>query len=113
MTPVGAVGVSHARSVSETIPKERALVVVKPAEPAADSGPSAFARMVHGLGREINGGEAMMRSATQSASGSLDPGQLIALQAGVYRYSEAIDLASKLVDHASGSVKTVIQGSGQ
>ena len=113
MTAAIAAGVGHARMPSEALPKEGAATVVKPAAPVEGGGPSAFAQLVHGLGKEINGGEAMMRSAVQSASGSLDPGQLISLQAGVYRYSEAIDLASKLVDHATGSVKTVIQGSGQ
>jgi hypothetical protein len=38
------------------------------------------------------------------------PGDLIALQAGVYRYGEAVDLASRLVDRATSSVKTVLQG---
>jgi hypothetical protein len=32
------------------------------------------------------------------------------VQASVYRYGEVIDVASKLVDHATGSVKTVMQG---
>jgi hypothetical protein len=39
--------------------------------------------------------------------------QLIALQAGVYRYSETIDLASRLLDHITGGIKSVLQGSGQ
>jgi hypothetical protein len=41
---------------------------------------------------------------------SISPAGLIALQAGVYRYSEAVDLASRLVDRATSSVKTVLQG---
>jgi hypothetical protein len=40
----------------------------------------------------------------------MGPGELIALQAGVYRYGEAVDLASRLVDRATTSVKTVLQG---
>jgi len=35
---------------------------------------------------------------------------LIALQAGVYRYGEVVDLASRLVDRATSSVKTVLEG---
>jgi hypothetical protein len=38
------------------------------------------------------------------------PAELIALQAGVYRYGEAVDLASRLIDRATSSVKTVLQG---
>jgi hypothetical protein len=73
--------------------------------------PSAFGRLVRGLGTEVQRGEALMHHAVASASGGeLDPAQLIALQAGVYRYAEAVDLASRLVDHATSGLKTVIQG---
>lgn len=80
--------------------------------PAVDGEPSPFARMLHGLGREMNRGEAITRAAL-SAPADLGPAELLALQAGVYRYSEAVDLASKLVDRATSGVKTIIQGSGQ
>lgn len=67
--------------------------------------------MLHGLGREVQRGEAFAKGAESSeATSTLDPAQLIALQAGVYRYSEAIDLASRLVDHATTGLKTVLQG---
>jgi hypothetical protein len=66
---------------------------------------------VRGLGAEVQRGEALVHHAIDSASGGdLDPAQLIALQAGVYRYAEAVDLASRLVDHATTGLKTVIQG---
>jgi len=78
------------------------------------SSPSPFARMLHGLGHEVQRGEALVKQATGSAGGAdtatLDAGQLIALQVGVYRYTEAIDLASRLVDHATTGIKTVLQG---
>ena len=42
----------------------------------------------------------------------LSSGDLIALQAGVYRYVEVVDLASKLVDRVTQSAKTITQGNG-
>jgi hypothetical protein len=39
----------------------------------------------------------------------MDAGVLIALQAGIYRYSEAIDLTVKLVDRATSGVKTILE----
>ncbi len=77
--------------------------------------PSSFAHVLRGLGSEIANGERTMRSAVESMGGGTDlgPAQLIALQAGVYRYSEAIDLASRLVDRATSAVKTIVQGGGQ
>ena len=70
---------------------------------------SHFDRLVHGLGHEVARGEATMRAALR-APADLGPSELLALQAGVYRYSEAVDLAAKLVDRATSGVKTVIQG---
>jgi hypothetical protein len=85
-------------------------------EPSSDNSSGlSFGRLIEGVGRELDAGETVTRSAIASISvrGAADPGQLIALQAGVYRYSELIDLASRLVDRVTGSVKTVLQGGGQ
>jgi hypothetical protein len=83
---------------------------VKPAAHTAD-GPSPFARLVRGLGHEVAQGEALVRDAvTSSNAGTMDAGQLLALQTGVYRYSEVVDLAARLVDHATGGLRTIMQG---
>jgi hypothetical protein len=75
---------------------------------------SPFAVVLRSLGREVEKGEGLVRSAVGAARGAgggvMGPGELIALQAGVYRYGEAVDLASRLVDRATTSVKTVLQG---
>ncbi len=67
--------------------------------------------MLESVGREVRHGESVMRSAVDAshAGSSLDPADLIALQAGVYRYSETVDLASRLIDRATAAVKTVLQ----
>jgi hypothetical protein len=89
-----------------------------PSEPvthraSASVGPSAFASVLQSLAREVHDGESLTRSAIGAARAgqSLGPAELIALQAGIYRYGEAVDLASRLVDRATGAVKTVLQGS--
>jgi hypothetical protein len=95
------------------VSSETAGPAVAPPKAVDPSGePSPFAKLLHGLGNQIEGGENMMRTAVASAR-DRSPLELIMLQANVYRYSETIDLASRLVDHATSSVKTVIQGSGQ
>ena len=83
-----------------------ALHRVEP-EPEAES---QFARAVRGLGREIDVGEAQVAQASRFHN--YDTGTLIALQAGIYRYTEAVDLASKIVDRATNAVHTVLSGSG-
>ena len=72
---------------------------------------SPFGQLVRALGREVQRGESNMQSALQSSrsGASLGPAELIALQAGVYRYSEALDLVSRLVDHATSGLKTIVQ----
>jgi hypothetical protein len=86
--------------------------VPPPAVPPPAEAPSPFAALVHGLGREVKRGEALVRGAlgAQASGGDLGPAELIALQAGVYRYSEAVDLAARLVDHATAGLKTIVQG---
>jgi hypothetical protein len=80
------------------------------ASPTSESAPSAFGRLLHGLGDEVQRGETLVRGAIASArGGELSTASLIALQAGVYRYSEVVDLAARLVDHATTAVKTVVQ----
>jgi hypothetical protein len=87
------------------------------AVPLAEGGPasSSFADVLGGLDREIGEGDAQVRSAVSALQGGadFDPARLIALQAGVYRYSEVLDLASRLVDRATAGVKTVVQAGGQ
>lgn len=70
-----------------------------------------FRSALEGWGREIDRGEALVRSSLGGGA-HLGAGELIALQAGIYRYSEAVDLAAKLVDRAASAVKTTLQGSG-
>lgn len=81
------------------------------ARAAPRNGSSEFGALLEGFGREVRDGEALVRSAVSSAGGgrALGPGELIALQAGIYRYGEAIDLASRIVDRATSAVRTVLQ----
>jgi hypothetical protein len=75
-----------------------------------DDEPSPFARILRGLGREMDAGERLMSGVVHQGGTQLGSGDLLALQAGVYRYSEAVDLSAKLVDRAANGVKTVLQG---
>ena len=105
------------RALGEAMPKlaapqptPKTIHVAPP--PRAEGERSPFQKLVDGLGGEINRGERTVRGALH-AGGDMEPSELLALQAGVYRYSEAVDLASKLVDKASSGVKTVVNGGGQ
>jgi hypothetical protein len=91
------------------IPKADPQPAPAPAEVKPTHEPSPFAKLVAGLGDEVNKGERTMMQAIHGG-GAMGPEQLLALQAGVYRYSEAVDLAAKLVDRASNGLKTVVQG---
>lgn len=84
-----------------------------PADAAREGPPSAFPAILQSLTAAIQRGESLTRSALASGAAGLamSPAALIALQAGIYRYAEAVDLASRLVDRATGAVKSVIQGS--
>jgi hypothetical protein len=67
------------------------------------------------LAAEVERGESLSREVMARSTRLSDPSHpspldLLALQAGVCRYSEAVDLVSRLVDRAAGSVRTVLQG---
>ncbi len=76
---------------------------------ASRSTPSPFEQLARRLGREITRGEALVGTAASGRYEGLDAGRLIALQAGIYRYSEAIDLTVKLVDRATNGVRTILE----
>ena len=78
-------------------------------EARAEPVPSAFERLLKAVGTSIEGGERIVAGARGGYT-SLDAAELIALQAGIYRYSEAIDLSAKLVDRATSAVRTVLSG---
>jgi hypothetical protein len=88
------------------------ISLAKPPPAARGDEPSAFARLLSSLGKEMQQGERTVKGALAASKGGGDLGatELLALQAGVYRYGEAVDLASRLVDRASTGVKTVLQG---
>ncbi len=94
-------------------PPIRELAPVATTEAPIETGNvSPFAGVIRALGREAERGEAMVRGVLRAAGTGqvLGPTELLALQAGIYRYGETIDLSAKLVDKAGTDVKTVLQG---
>ena len=100
-----------APSVSEPSPN----VDRSPASPSLEQRPAGlaapFMQLLRGLGRELDRGENMTETAIRGAGGhgGMSPARLIALQAGIYRYSEAVDLVTKLVDRGTQAVRTTLQ----
>lgn len=85
--------------------------VASPTPAAATKEGTPFGEVLRALGNETKRGERLVERATH-AGGDLSPGDLLALQAGVYRWVEVVDLSSKLVDRATQAAKTVTQGNG-
>jgi len=102
--PLGA----HA---SPTLGPEPALEVDTAQSSGSERSAPAFGQLLRSLGRELDRGESLAQSAIRGGRGhaSLSPERLIALQAGIYRYSEAVDLATKLVDRGTQAVRTTLQ----
>jgi hypothetical protein len=78
-----------------------------PAEHRAE--PEQFGRLLRHLAREIDRGEAIVTAGAHAGYAQRDAAELIALQAGIYRYSEAVDLTVKLVDRAATATKTILE----
>lgn len=71
-----------------------------------------FSELVQRFTTQMEGGERLVQDAVRRNLGALDASALIAVQAGIYRYTELVDLAGKLVDRATGAVKQVLQPGG-
>ena len=84
------------------------------AEPPARSGPDqgAFSEVLAAVGAEVDRGERLVQGVLSGRAGHLSAGELIALQAGIYRYSEVVDLSAKFIDRATSAVRTTLQSSG-
>jgi hypothetical protein len=96
--------------VSPALPPSPGAEPLKAPDPG--DGLSPFARLVRGFAGEADRGEATVRSVLDPVrqAAPLGAPALLALQAGIYRYGETMDLAARLVDKASTAVKTVVQG---
>ena len=71
-----------------------------------------FSALMERLGREVDRGESMLASIVGGyRTRQFSSAELIALQAGIYRYSETVDLAAKLVDRAGQAIRTTLQSS--
>lgn len=96
-------------------PERGASLSPRPPVPPSHSAPhppGAFQRILHSVGAEVDRGERMIQGVVSGRAGSLGAAELIALQAGIYRYTELVDLTSKFVDRAANAVRTTLQSSG-
>ncbi len=76
--------------------------------PAVARSDGGFAALLARVGSIVDTGEALVERAAAGPAVT-DPARLIALQVGVYRYAETIELVSKVVEGASTAVRTTLQ----
>jgi hypothetical protein len=76
------------------------------AHPGRETLASAVARAVQRL---VDGGRYVDGAMRAARRGELTNEQLLAIQAGVYRYTQELELAAKVVDKTTSGVKQVIQ----
>jgi len=76
----------------------------------AGSGPAAREVLI-GAARRLERGQRMVDSVIRAARRGrvFSQEELIAIQAGVYRHSQELELAGKLVDKATGAVRQTLQ----
>ena len=70
-----------------------------------------FAHALTELAREVDRGQQLVDRAL-SGGASLNAVELLTLQAGIYRFSESVELVAKIVDRAGQAVRTTLSGSG-
>lgn len=85
--------------------------VAHPAPLAPQRGSDTFHRVFLAVAEQLDRGERLMHGAV-SGAGPTGARELIALQAGIYRYTELVDLTTKFVDRAANAVRTTLQSGG-
>ncbi|HEU5076428.1 MAG TPA: hypothetical protein VFU02_19690 [Polyangiaceae bacterium] len=70
---------------------------------------ATFERVLVAVGAQFDRGEGLIRGVVSGGAGPMSAAELIALQAGIYRYTELVDLTSKFVDRAANAVRTTLQ----
>lgn len=92
--------------------------IARPSLPAApehttnpSSGGTRFRDALRDVANDLARGESLVASTLDRSRGApaLDTTQLLALQAGVYHYTQQVDLVSRLVDRATQAVKSTLQ----
>ncbi len=104
LEPLRTNPVAHPAAASPTANAQRLA-----APPPAETGGAPFPEVLRRFAHKVDSGERLVRGAVHGNLGALDAGALIAVQAGIYHYTEAIELAGKLVDRATGAVRQVLQ----
>lgn len=74
-----------------------------------DAPGASFSDVLKRLAAELDRGEKTVNFALKGGNDPSEEMAMIALQAGVYRYTEAVDLCTKLVDRATNAVRTTLQ----
>lgn len=77
-----------------------------PSPPATSIGKASFAAILRDA---VNAAERTKTPSLPVRNDASDAARSLALQAEVYRQSERVELVSRLVDHAVGAVKTLLQ----
>lgn len=75
---------------------------------SSTSGPS-FARTLARVAGAVDAGEKAIGQ-TLAMGHDASPLELLTLQTRIYRYAEAVDLSSRLVERSTNAVRTVLQG---
>jgi hypothetical protein len=83
---------------------------VTPPRRANGEDAGGFAALLREVGASLDGGDALLARAARGPAVT-DAGSLIALQIGVYRHAEVVELVAKTVEGATAATRTVMQAS--
>lgn len=107
VSPAGAPKTPAKSSFGAQLRTAQAQTAPKPSSPAtAPTAPHRAVDAMKGIAAAQKRLDAMLDAAKSGKTFSAQ--ELIALQAEAYRYSQTIDVASKVVEHAAQSVKQAV-----
>ena len=106
--PIALEGPANSSTGSERVPPRDGGSFREVLESTEEASPIRDALV--GVARSMAQSDVRVQRGLRAARrGAMDPAELLALQAGVYRYAQEVELASKVVDKATGALKTALQ----
>ena len=97
-------GIRLALGSTAALPTDPSTTTLAPDTPSGPSFRDALRDAVHGMAER----EARIDAVLTRRGAPLAPEQLLALQATVQRHSQEVELAAKLVDKLTGTVRQVL-----
>lgn len=108
-TSVQAIQATHHATASQNVLLQAKLAAISPSTRVGEAASAQRSRMAQMLDQLVGGQDKMSQIMKLAVSGrQFNSQELLAMQAGVYRFSQELDLTGKVVEKATSGIKQTL-----